>query len=138
LAKAKPEAPRPHETVRSSLRLLSFVYLGSFLADWADLGLGEPDLEALERAIMGRPEAGVVVSGTGGLRKLRFARTKSNKGKSGSERVCYALFPRPGLVLMVTVFGKDDKDNLSAAERSAVKAMLIRYEARLGKKEDGT
>jgi hypothetical protein len=40
-------------------------------------------------------------------------------------------FPRPGLVLLVTVFGKDDKENLTAAERSAVKAMLTKYAAQL-------
>ena len=113
------------------LRLLSFVYLGSFLDDWADLGFGEDDLEALERLLMDRPEVGVVMPGTGGLRKVRFAPSKGNKGKSSSERVCYALFPRPGLVLMVTVFGKHDKDNLSAAERNVVKAMLTRYESQL-------
>lgn len=54
----------------------------------------------------------------------RFAPTT---GKSGSERVCYALFPRLGLVLPVTVFGKDDKDNLTALERNAVKAMLAKF-----------
>jgi hypothetical protein len=82
--------------------------------------------------IMNRPEVGVVMPGTGGLRKVRFASAKGNKGKSGSERVCYALFPTPGLVLMVTAFGKDDKANLTAAERNAVRAMLTRYGAQLG------
>jgi hypothetical protein len=32
---------------------------------------------------------------------------------------------------MVTAFGKDDKSNLTAAERNAVKAMLTRYGAQL-------
>ena len=72
-----------------------------------------------------------MLPGTGGLRKVRFASTEGNQGKSGSQRVCYALFPSPGLVLLVTVFGKDSKDNLSAAERNAVRAMLARYEAQL-------
>jgi hypothetical protein len=132
LAKSRPKSPQPRATLGNHPRLLSFVYLGSFLDDWADLGLGEPDLEALERLIMERPEVGVVMPGTGGLRKVRFASAKGNKGKSGSERVCYALFPRPGLALMVTVFGKDDKDNLTAAERNAVRAMFTGYGAQLG------
>ncbi len=131
MAKSRPSYPQPRAPLGNQLRLLSFVYLGSFLDDWADLGLGEPDLGALEKLIMDRPEVGVVMAGTGGLRKVRFAPTKGGKGKSGSERVCYALFPRPGLALMVTVFGKDEKGNLTAAERNAVKAMLTRYEAEL-------
>jgi hypothetical protein len=131
LAKSKPSAFGLGTPLGNHQRLLGFVYLGSFLRDWANLGLGEPDLEALEKLIMDRPEIGVVMPGTGGLRKVRFASTKGNKGKSGSERVCYALFPRPGLVLMVTVFGKDEKVNLTAAERNAVRAMLVKYEAHL-------
>ena len=130
MAKSRPNPTRPGKPLGSHDRLLSFVYLGAFLDDWANLGLGEPDLEDLEKLIIERPEVGVVMRGTGGLRKVRFAPSKGNKGKSGSARVCYALFPRPGLALMVTVFGKDDKDNLTAAERNAVKAMLTKYEAR--------
>ena len=131
MVRSKPNPSQPGKPLGNQHRLLSFVYLGSFLDDWADLGLGEPDLEALEMLIMDRPEVGVVMPGTGGLRKVRFASARGHKGKSGSERVCYALFPRPGLALMVTVFGKDDKDNLTAAERNAVKAMLTKYEAQL-------
>jgi hypothetical protein len=132
LAKSRPDPSQHRTPLGNQHRLLSFVYLGSFLDDWVNLGLGGPDLEALEKRIMDRPDVGVVMPGTGGLRKVRFASTKGNKGKSGSERVCYALFPRPGLALMVTVFGKDDKDNLTAEERNAIKAMLAKYEAQLG------
>ena len=134
MAKSKPgDLPRPLPPLGNHSRLLSFVYLGSFLEDWADLGLGESDLEALEEMIMDRPEVGVVMPGTGGLRKVRFAPARGNKGKSGSERVCYALFPSPGIVLMVIVFGKGDKANLAPAERGGIKAMLAAYEARLKK-----
>ena len=59
--------------------------------------------------------------------------TIGNTGKSGSKRVCYALFPGSGLVLMVIVFRKVDKDNLTRAERGGIKAMLASYEARLKK-----
>jgi len=131
LAKSTPSPSRPHTPLGNQDRLLSFVYLGSFLDDWARLGLSEADLESLEKLIMDRPEVGVVLPRTGGLRKVRFAPSKGNQGKSGSERVCYALFPKPGLVLLVTVFGKNDKDNLTAAERNAVKVMLAKYAAQL-------
>jgi len=131
VAKLKPNPSETSSQPGNHHRLLSFVYLGSFLDDWEKLGLGESDLETLETLIINRPEVGAVMPGTGGLRKVRFASTAGNKGKSGSERVCYALFPRPGLILFVTVFGKGEKDNLSAAERNAVKSLLARYEARL-------
>jgi hypothetical protein len=131
LVQSTPNPSRPRTPLGSQHRLLSFVYLGSFLNDWANLGLSETDLEVLEKLIMNQPEVGVVIPGTAGLRKMRFASTKGNKGKSGSERVCYALFPARGIALMVAVYGKGKKDNLTAVERSAVKAMLTRYEAQL-------
>lgn len=116
--------------------MLSFVYLASFLDDWTDLGLGEADLEALERLILERPEIGVVMAGTGGLRKVRFASGGGGKGKSSGERICYALYPEPGLVLMVVVFGKDEKSNLTHAERNEIKSTLVRFEARLRRERD--
>jgi hypothetical protein len=131
LADSRPNPSRPSTPLGNQHRLLTFVYLGPFLDDWANQGLGESDLEALETLILNRPEVGVVMPGTGGLRKVRFASKKGSKGKSGSARVCYALFPTPGLALMVTVFGKQDKDNLTAAERNAVKALLSQYGAQL-------
>jgi hypothetical protein len=136
LAKSKSHDSQPRWPRGNHHRLLSFVYLNSFLDDWTDLGLDESDLQTLEKLIQDRPEVGVVIPGTGGLRKVRFAPTKGNKGKSGSERVCYALFPKPGLVLMVIVFGKDDKDNLTPAERNEVKAMLAKYEVQLNKRSN--
>lgn len=90
-------------------------------------------MQALEEMIIDRPDVGVVMTGTGGLRKVRIAPAEGNKGKSGSGRVCYALFPSAGLVLMVIVFGKGDKANLSRAERGEIGAMLAAYEARLKK-----
>ena len=78
----------PRTLLGSHHRLLTFVYLGSFLDDWANQGLDESDLEALEKLILNRPEVGVVMPGTGGLRKVRFASRRGKKGKSGSATRC--------------------------------------------------
>jgi hypothetical protein len=53
--------------------LLDFVELRGFTDDWHDLKLDEEALTALQFAIISNPKAGAVVSGTGGLRKIRFA-----------------------------------------------------------------
>ena len=87
----------------------------------------------LETTIRENPSLGVVMAGTGGLRKARFAPRRGDKGKSGSHRVCYAFFPRSGIVLMVVAFGKNDKDNLTAVERNEVKLLLADQEAKLRK-----
>jgi len=43
----------------------------------------------LQNLLMLNPEAGDVIQGTGGLRKLRFADSRRNKGKRGGLRIIY-------------------------------------------------
>jgi hypothetical protein len=97
-----------------------------FAADWRRLGLGDEDLRALESAVMQRPERGSVMRGTGGLRKVRFAPPSWHTGKSGAVRVCYAWFPSHARVYFVALFAKNEKANLSAAERQAAAAYARR------------
>ncbi len=66
--------------------------------------------------IASNPECGNVMRGTGGFRKVRFA--KRGRGKSGSTRVVYYFYNRSIPVFLVSVFAKNEKDNLSKAERN--------------------
>lgn len=60
------------------------------------------------------PDAGVVIKGSGGVRKLRWA--KPSKGKSGGVRIIYYFYNEKGEVYLVTLFAKKDKENLSDKE----------------------
>ncbi len=71
---------------------------------------------------MARPEAGAVMAGTAGLRKVRFAPPSWHTGKSGTSRVCCTLFPET--VMLVTLFAKNEKDNLTKDERNDFARML--------------
>ncbi|MCL2660259.1 MAG: type II toxin-antitoxin system RelE/ParE family toxin [Acidobacteriaceae bacterium] len=65
------------------------------------------------------PEAGDVMEGTGGFRKFRVGR--GSKGKRGGARVIY-LYRNDRLpVFLVQVYAKNEMDNLSKAERNALK-----------------
>ncbi|MDR3622247.1 MAG: hypothetical protein P4L85_23050 [Paludisphaera borealis] len=99
--------------------------------------MDDDDQRALENQIMERPEAGAVVPGTGGLRKLRFAPSGGGKGKRGSERVCYALYPAPGIVVLVFVYGKGEKADLTAVEKKQIKALLDQLGLEFKKKGAG-
>ena len=99
--------------------------------------LTDEDLGALESAIAQAPEAAPVMRGTGGLRKIRFAPQRSGGGKSGGARACYAYFPEFGLVYLCSVFPKNARANLSAAECEAYRKVLDsfrRYLREHGKK----
>ena len=65
------------------------------------------------------PECGEVIRGTGGFRKVRVAR--KGMGKSGGARVVYIWRNDKLPVFLITVFPKNEKENLSTAERNALK-----------------
>lgn len=76
----------------------------------------------LVAAIAADPLAGEIMQGTGGLRKVRFARPGS--GKSGGYRVCTYYHSEAYPVFLDTAFAKNQKTNLSKAERNSVANFL--------------
>lgn len=64
------------------------------------------------------PEAGDIIAGTGGVRKLRVAR--EGQGKSGSYRVIYYYYNKNAPVFLFSVYGKNEKANLTDAEKNAL------------------
>lgn len=69
-----------------------------------------------------RPKAGDLMEGTGGVRKLRWRR--GNRGKSGGVRVIYYFHSDAMPLYLLTVFGKNERANLSKAERNALSALV--------------
>lgn len=102
----------------------TFKYLAGFVREWTRLGLEDEDLRELELLILANPDAGDLMAGTGGLRKLRFAPSRWRRGKSGALRIGYAHDPRLEKVLVIAVYAKNDKANLTAAERQAIKRLV--------------
>ena len=66
------------------------------------------------------PEEGVVITGTGGVRKIRWSTGKNNKGKRGGARILYH-YSDDVLVLLITLFGKTEKEDITQAERNTLK-----------------
>jgi hypothetical protein len=112
---------------------LTFIQLPTFVSDWRRLKLNDDDLRALESLLMTDPARGPVMSGTGGLRKLRFAPPSWRKGKSGATRVGYVYVLLHDTIVLVVMYSKDEKDNLSASERQQVKALVDRIRQSLAK-----
>jgi hypothetical protein len=78
--------------------------------------LAEKERTDLISYLAAHPEAGDVMEGTGGVRKVRWAR--EGKGKSGGVRVIYFYYNEGMPLYLLTLYGKSEKDNLSAAERN--------------------
>ena len=74
------------------------------------------------------PGAGVLIKGAGGIRKLRWAR--SGRGKSGGVRVVYYFHSRGMQLYLLTLFGKNEKANLSMEEKNFLSGLvreLVKY-----------
>jgi hypothetical protein len=70
------------------------------------------------------PEAGDMIEGTGGLRKLRYGDQRRGKGKRGGLRVIYYWWNRNQQFWLFTLYDKDEMDDLSAKDKKALKTML--------------
>lgn len=82
------------------------------------------DLVALEQSILADPQAGDLVPGTGGLRKIRLGQRALGRGKRGGARVYYLDLPRRGVTHLLAIFGKREKSDLTPAERRQVAALV--------------
>ena len=75
----------------------------------------------LQEALMGNPEAGDVIEGTGGLRKMRFGDTRRAKGKRGGLRVIYYYWAGGRQFWLFTLYDKDEMADLSPKQRVELK-----------------
>ncbi len=112
-------------TIIRKLRILvgvEFIEAPAFTARVADY-LDDDEYRALQLFLDADPEAGDVIPGTGGFRKLRWADRRRGKGKRGGLRVIYYYLSAAQIWLM-TLYDKDEMADLSAFEKRALKAAL--------------
>jgi len=100
--------------------LLTVVETPSFLRDAKKL-LYDEEREALVIFLSSTPNAGDLIKGTGGIRKIRWAREDS--GKSGAYRVIYFFHSMEIPLFILNVFAKNEKANISQAERNELKKL---------------
>lgn len=91
--------------------LPEFIESSVFSAHVADY-LDDDDYAALQAHLCEHPDAGDLVRGSGGVRKLRWARPGG--GKSGGVRVCYYLCTRAGQILMLVIYAKSARASIPA------------------------
>ena len=106
-----------------------FVELPLFQTRWTNLGLGDDDLARLQKELLADPKVGKVMSGTGGVRKMRFA--FEHQGKSGGVRVIYVDFEIYEKIYLLTAYTKNEKDNLTKEERNEIKGLIAMLEKQL-------
>jgi hypothetical protein len=101
--------------------LVTVVETRSFLRKAQKL-LSEIQLLELIVYLSANPESGVRVKGSGGIRKLRWA--IGGRGKSGGVRVIYYFSNRALPLWLLDIFGKNEKVNLTGAEKNALRGLV--------------
>ena len=83
--------------------------------------LSVAELEDLVNFIATHPDAGDIIQGTGGMRKLRFG--AKGKGKSGGIRVITYFYIKDHPVLLIAGFAKGEMENIHQETKNALKEM---------------
>ncbi|MBT0726846.1 type II toxin-antitoxin system RelE/ParE family toxin [Rosenbergiella australiborealis] len=83
----------------------------------------DSELKDLQSELIESPDKGDLITGTGGLRKIRMA--TGNQGKSSSARVVYFLATEE-VIYLVMAYSKSAKESLTEAEKAELKKLTKR------------
>jgi mRNA-degrading endonuclease RelE of RelBE toxin-antitoxin system len=74
--------------------------------------LGDDEYRRLQIALLENPEAGDIIPGSGGIRKVRWR--APGRGKRGGYRVIYYAKITQGMIWMLTMYPKNVTENIPA------------------------
>ena len=103
----------------------TFVELPAFQRHREDY-LDDESFKEFQAVLMANPGAGAVIQHTGGLRKIRFADRRRQKGTRGGIRIIYYWWVGGSQFWLFTLYDKDEASDLTMDQRKALKAMLER------------
>jgi mRNA-degrading endonuclease RelE of RelBE toxin-antitoxin system len=101
-----------------------FIETSVFTADVKTL-LPDDSYAGLQRELIARPDAGDLIPGTGGLRKIRWR--LPGQGKRGGARVIYYWRASQSQILLLAIYGKGTKDDLTADEKKLWRKIVERW-----------
>jgi len=84
--------------------------------------LSDDEYHDLQIALVNRPDAGAVMIGSGGLRKIRWA--TQGKGKRGGSRVIYYWAVAQDQLLMLLIDSKSERDDLTSDQLNLLKKIV--------------
>jgi hypothetical protein len=84
--------------------------------------LSDEQYRAVQEQVVARPDAGDVIPGSGGLRKLRWA--MAGHGKRGGLRIIYYWARAADQILMLFVYPKPEREDLTPAQLRQLKRIV--------------
>lgn len=89
----------------------------------SDICMDEVSKKSFIDYIAAHPLEGDVIVGTGGIRKIRWT-GDSHKGKRGGVRVIYYYYDQSVPIFLLTVYGKNQKDNLAQDDKKTLRTII--------------
>ena len=87
--------------------------------------MDDDDLARVQFLLLARPDAGKVIPKSGGLRKLRVA--AKGHGKRGGARMIYYWVVARDRILLLDIYAKNEKEDLSVAEVKLLRTLIKEY-----------
>ncbi|MEO8595896.1 MAG: type II toxin-antitoxin system RelE/ParE family toxin [Candidatus Solibacter sp.] len=100
---------------------MTVVETARFLKDVKPM-MADSEREELVAFVGANPDTGDIIPETGGVRKMRWS--LSGRGKRGGARIIYYYHDERLPVFLLAAYGKNEKANLTMAERNAMKRII--------------
>ena len=84
--------------------------------------ISDEEYGELQFALIQRPDIGVVIPQSGGIRKIRWS--GSGRGKRGGIRVIYYWYVNEQQIYMLLAYAKNEQANFSAAQLKVLKKLV--------------
>ena len=82
----------------------------------------DEEYRELQNVLIVRPDAGKIIPGGGGVRKLRWI--GSGRGKRGGSRIIYFWFPAKEIILMLYIYTKKESEDLTSEQLKIMKKIV--------------
>tara|TARA_R110001599_G_scaffold26935_24_gene95142 strand:- start:8937 stop:9254 length:318 start_codon:yes stop_codon:yes gene_type:complete len=87
--------------------------------------MSDDEYKELQEALVIKPDLGVVIKNSGGLRKVRWS--VDGRGKRGGVRIIYYWMTENEQLYMMYIFPKNTQENLTDAQTKALRQIVERW-----------
>lgn len=98
-----------------------FIETSAFTRQWLDV-FDDEELRLLQAFLMEQPEAGAVIRGGGGLRKLRWR--AAGRGKRGGTRLIYYHANALSQIFLLLIYAKNQQEDLTPEQIRLARAVV--------------